>query len=115
MNNNCTVWIPQEPMRREGGAWISKGFNLAATAEYGSMRIVWGPDTSILDRDALEDTARRAASDYDPEADYVVALGSPTLIAMLSWAIGEAGKPIYMLEWDKPGRRYYPTLVTQKG
>lgn len=109
--NRPTVWIPQEPMRRVGDRWITKGLNLAATSEYGVMRIIWGPDTSILSREVLEQKAAECASVYDPTRDYIVALGSPSLIALFSWAIGAKGKTICMLEWDKALRRYYPTLT----
>ena len=109
---NAKVYIPQEPMKKDAsGRWVSKGLNLAAASQYGDMVIVWGPDTSVLTRAVLEDDARYTALAYDEEHDYVVALGSPSLIAMLSWAIGSEGKQLRMLEWDKSMGRYYPTLI----
>lgn len=93
---------------------MSKGFDLAATAEYGDMRIIWTPDTSTLQRGLVEQEALNAARHYDPAHDYVLALGSPTLIGVLGWAIGSVDKPLRMLEWSKKMKRYYPTLA-QKG
>jgi hypothetical protein len=111
---NSIVFIPQEPMRKDGdGKWVSKGLNLAATSAYGDMCIVWGPDTSILSHEFLSQEARKVAARYDEDRDYIVALGSPSLIALLSWAIGETGKRLRMLEWDRSMKRYYPTLSNQ--
>lgn len=111
--NRPIVFIPQEPMRKDGGRWVSKGLNLASTAEYGDMLILWGPDTSVISRHILIDEAAKAADQYEETRDYVVALGSPSLIAVLSWAIGCAGKQLRILEWDRAMQRYYPTLSEQ--
>jgi hypothetical protein len=108
------VYIPQEPMRKNGdGRWVSKGLNLAATVEYGEMCIIWGPDTSVLARELLFAEAMKIAEQYDEENDYMVALGSPSLIAVLAWAVGRVGKRMRVLEWDRSLQRYYPTLAGQ--
>ena len=108
--NSPTVWIAQEPMRKENGTWVSKGLDIASANMYGEVQIVWGPDASILGRAEVENIAVRAAMKYDPSQDYVVALGSPSLIAMLAWAIGCEKKTLRILEWDRALQRYYPTL-----
>lgn len=120
--NKGKVFIPQEPMKKDpGGRWVSKGLNLAAATEYGELQIIWGPTASILTRASAEETAQEIASAYSEQSDYIVALGSPSLIAVLSWAIGMEGKQLRMLEWDRKMGRYYPTLsgpahvVTEKG
>lgn len=111
VNDKPVVYIPQEPMRKNhDGVWVSKGLNLAATSEFGIMCIVWPPNASILYRAHLEQTAKDMALKYREDTDYVVALGSPTLIAMMGWAIGNEGKVLRMLEWDRGLERYYPTL-----
>lgn len=105
------VYIPQEPMRKNHlGEWITKGLDLAAATEYGELKIVWPPDASILTRKIIEDTAHRIADQYSEQTDYIVALGSPTLIAVIGWAIGNHGKRLRILEWSKQMKRYYPTL-----
>ena len=110
--NKSKVWIPQEPMvkDRDTGEWISKGFDLASASQFGSSIIVWQHGASILQRDMIEDRALEVARQYDELEDYVVCLGSPTLIAALGWAIGWEGKTLRVLEWDKRLKRYYPTL-----
>lgn len=97
-------------MRKENGAWVSKGLNLAATSEFGRMLVIWGPDASIITRETIEEEARTAARRYNDQTDYLVALGSPSLIAAFSWAIGVYGKELRVLEWDRSLQRYYPTL-----
>lgn len=96
-------------MQRIDGIWVPKNLDFSGTAEFGDMKIIWGPHSSnsrsVIEREAL-DVAER----YDPTCDYVVALGSPTLIAILGWAIGSLDKPLRMLEWSKKTQRYYPTI-----
>ena len=105
------VWITQEPMRKDiSGRWVSKGLDLASASEYGNTIIIWGPDASIMSRDLVETEAIDAANAYNDQQDYIVALGSPTLSAVLSWAIGKAGKTLRMLEWDNKMAHYHPTL-----
>lgn len=106
------VFIAQEPMFKRQGLWVSKGLDIASANRYGDVVIVWGPDASILSRDLIEEEAVRLADKYNDAEDYVVALGSPTLISVLAWAIGRAGKSLRVLEWDKDMRSYYPTLGT---
>ena len=109
--NKPKIWAAQEPLRKNAdGRWISKGLDLASAAEYGDLIVVWPPDTSIMARSLLEDEARAVALRYNEQCDYVLALGSPSLIAVLGWAIGNADKQLRILEWDRALRRYYPTL-----
>ncbi len=106
------VYIPQEPMRKDRATdrWVSKGLNLASATEYGELAIVWGPETSVLQRGMMEREALIVAEKYRDNCDWVVALGSPSLIALLGWAIGRSGKGLRILEWDKALSRYNPTL-----
>lgn len=105
------VFAPQEPMRKDSnGQWVSKGLNLSASAEYGDLTIIWSPDASILSRELIEQEAQRAAAQYNDDEDWVLALGSPSLIAALAWAIGAQGKVLRMLEWDRAAQRYACTL-----
>jgi hypothetical protein len=98
-------------MRKDdNGNWVSKGLNLAASAEYGDLIIVWPPDASVLSGDFIEREALNAAARYNDEVDWVLALGSPSLIAVLAWAIGFHGKTLRMLEWDRAAQRYVRTL-----
>lgn len=105
------VFIAQEPMRKDAnGRWVSKGLDIASANEYGEIIIIWGPESSIMSRNYMEAEALKAADAYDELNDYVVALGSPTLISILAWAIGSRGKMLRVLEWDRSMQRYYPTL-----
>jgi len=109
--NKPVVWAAQEPMRKDNnGIWVPKGLDFSSVEKFGTLEFVWGPDASIMDREALEVEAQRCARQYDPAIDYIVALGSPTLIAILAWAIGTSGKQIHMLEWQKGPECYQTTL-----
>lgn len=111
MNSKSIVFIPQEPMRKNSeGRWVSKGLNLASATAFGELSIIWPPDNSILNGAMLEEEALRVAKRYREDKDYIVALGSPTLIGLLAWAIGREGKMLRVLEWDRGLQRYYATL-----
>lgn len=125
-----TVWIVQEPMRKEwlpdaagqpSWRWVSKGLDLASAGEYGNTIIIWGPDSTIHTRRLMEDEARKIARVYNEGQDYMVAIGSPSLIGILAWAIGIEGKRLRLLEWDRALKHYVPTLgdtaqdIIQKG
>ena len=110
--NRGKVYVPQEPMRKNpDGSWSSKGYNLAAAADYGDICVIWKPDATIMTRASAEESAVLIAAQYNEDEDYVVALGSPSLIALLGWAIGAEGKQLRILEWDRRMGRYYPTLT----
>jgi hypothetical protein len=108
------VYIPQEPMRKAlNGEWVSKGLDLASAQKFGDVQIIWPPSASILYRSLIEERAQRVADMYNDKTDFVVALGSPTLIGALCWAIGQKGKELRILEWDKGMRMYYPTMSSE--
>lgn len=117
--SKSVVWVPQEPMKKEWvtlngmreARWVSKGFDLATANDFGIVSIIWPPDASVINREVMEREAFEIAARYDEKEDYILALGSPTLIALLAWAIGQNQKTLRMLEWDRGLRRYNPTLT----
>lgn len=111
MADRPIVFAPQEPMRKDtNGRWVSKGLNLAATAEYGDLLIMWSPDASVLSYGHVMKEARSFAESYDEERDWLVAVGSPSLIAAFAHAIGIEGKRLRILEWDRAAQRYASTF-----
>lgn len=105
------VFIIQEPMQFDrAGAFVKKRINLEAAHEYGELVIVFENPHSVLDRRIVMDKAHQAAEIYNEETDYVVPVGSPTLIAAMAWAIGLSGRKLRMLEWDRGLGKYNPTL-----
>lgn len=106
------VWIPQEPMFMQGGMWHkNEKVNFSSADEYGKIEIIWpGPNNIVFNRLEMEKRALDVAELYDEQTDYILALGSPTLIALIGWGIGQENKQIRMLEWDRGLRRYYPTF-----
>lgn len=107
-----TVFIPQLPMAKgPNGTWVNKPIDLNPAMDFGALEVVWPPGASVSSRDAIEREARRISELYDETQDYIIALGSPSLICILTWAIGRAGKKLRMLEWQNRDRRYAPTLL----
>ena len=108
---DATIWIPQEPMRKLDGEWVRKEIDIASASEFGQIQVIWPPDAPILTQGVVAADAMRVARSYDQTRDYIIALGSPSLIAMLGWALGKYNKQLRMLEWSKQARRYYPTVT----
>lgn len=107
----AVVWIAQEPMRKDAsGNWVSKGLDIASASKYGKIVIAWPPDAFFLSRSLIQNQALDIAERYNDKLDYVVALGSPTLLSILAWSIGTKHKTLRMLEWDNRMQQYYPTL-----
>lgn len=105
------VWIPQKPMWLKSGQWHSKEMDFSSANEFGKVEVIWaGPPSIVFDRLEMETRALDMAELYDDQQDYILALGSPTLIAIFAWAVGQENKELHMLEWDKGYRRYYPTF-----
>lgn len=112
------IYAAQEPsIKIEEGVWAPKGLDFSSAHEFGELLFVWPPmDSYLFSRRKLEERALEAARNYDDTRDYILALGSPTLIGLLGWAIGKEGKKFRILEWTKATQTYYATLVEpQKG
>lgn len=110
------VFVPQEPaMKRPDGNWVTKGYNIAAASSFGDIVIIWPPGTSSFAMAMNTRKAKEIADQYDDAEDHIVAVGSPTLMMMLSYAIGAKGKKLNILEWDKGMGTYYSTTGITNG
>lgn len=106
------VFIAQLPMKKNpDGVWVSKNLDLSKSEDFGELTVVWPPDASLSPRGAIERQATVMGRHYNDETDYMIALGSPSLICALAWAIGRAGKRLRMLEWQNREQRYVPTML----
>jgi hypothetical protein len=111
MKYSNVVFAAQEPMvRNQNGHWIrNPTFDLDDAKRFGSIRFVWAPGAASFSPADLRTRAVEIAEEFDDERDWIVNLGSPTLIATLAWAIGHVGKRLRVLEWDRRERAYVPT------
>lgn len=112
------IYAAQEPsIKIEEGVWAPKGLDFSSAHEFGELMFVWPPmEAKLFSRRELEARAIEAARDYDDSRDFILALGSPTLIGLLGWAVGDQKKRFRILEWSKATQSYYATLVEpQKG
>lgn len=107
------IYAAQEPsFKLEDGVWVRKELDFSPAHEHGELIFVWPPmDSKLFSRRTLEARAIETARVYDESRDYILALGSPSLIGLLGWAIGNEGKKFRILEWSKTAKRYYATLV----
>ena len=111
MKSEPTVFAAQEPMvKNPNGHWVrNPHFNLADTQRFGAIRYIWSPGAAAFAPSDLRSRALEIAEEFDDSIDWLVNLGSPTLIATLAWALGRCGKRLRVLEWDRRGKCYVPT------
>jgi hypothetical protein len=106
------VFIAQIPMKKNpDGVWVQKPIDLTKASDYGMLEVVWPPQASVAARADIEAEAMKIGRLYDPDKDYIIALGSPSLICAIAWAIGRCGKKLRMLEWQNRSKTYAPTMM----
>lgn len=105
------IFAAQEPMIKNGnGQWIpNPTFDLSDLNRFGNLFYVWSPGAVNFAPDHLRKRALEIASTFDDNCDCLVNLGSPTLIAILAWALGKCDKSLRVLEWDRRLSQYVLT------
>lgn len=112
------VYAPQEPMTKNlltGLYERNPRYNLSALDEYGHVTFVWPVGSQVWAKYEVKEHALKTARAFDDQNDWVVNVGSPTLMFLLGWAIGHVGKELRILEWDGRINNYVPIILQQKG
>lgn len=112
------LFAPQAPLWRnlETGDWEpKKGIDLTPAKRFGELVFIWPPGSLISSLPNVSAEAIGVARTYDDGEDFVINIGSPSLIGVLCWAIGNVGKELRVLEWDRKINDYVPVFVKQKG
>lgn len=110
------VYAAQEPMvKNPRGEWEPNAtMDMSDASRYGELIFVWAPGAAAFARAHLERRALEIADRFNEERDWVINVGSPTLLSILAWAIGYRGKKLRVLEWDRRTRQYHPTTTERE-
>lgn len=111
------LFAPQEPLLKnlETGLWEpNRRIDVSAAKRFGDITFVWPPGSAIWASWHVRQKALEVAETYDDREDFVINLGSPSLIGILCWAIGNTGKELRVLEWDRRIADYVPVIVEER-
>ena len=90
-------------------------FDLSAAARFGELRYLLGPSAgprNVGDPVHLDEVKRKLA-DYRAETDYLLLMGNPVLIGVVT-AIAAHTSPtgrVQFLQWSRRDGRYAPIVV----
>lgn len=110
MAQRSRVFLVQEPLRMEDGVPTPR-INYRTLQPFGELRFLftWG---EIQDEDSLNDTAalliklRNSLHDFN-DADYLVPIGNPALIAMAAMVAADLNDGrVVMLDWMRLPKQY---------
>ena len=107
-----TVYVIQEPLRKDESGALVPRINYGTLTPFGTVRFVfsWGEirddmPLGVKDMASYMARARDAMVDYT-EADYIVPMGHPALIAAVTLAAAERSPIVNLLDWSRERRAY---------
>ena len=107
-----TVYVTQNPMRRNTEQRLVHMFDLAPARHYGALEVLL-PAGRMVDQGLahVATTLRERLADFTDD-DYLLCLGDPVAIAMASAVVAQvnAGR-VPLLVWDKLERRYTEVIA----
>lgn len=103
------VYIPQLPSRFDAATrlWVPS-VNLAPAKKFGELIVMLPPEANRLHTAPLVASLRDSLKDFG-EADYIVAVGDPSLIMAAGCiAARKTGGRLRVLKWDRREADYIP-------
>lgn len=91
--------------------------DFSAAEKFGDLQFLWGvrrgiyPDNADTRVDTMVSTARKALEKFDVEKDYLLLVGDPIGISIVSALLGEMSDTIPVLKWDGQAQQYYPVTI----
>lgn len=90
------VYVPQKSSK-----------NLSSALEYGQLQVMFPDGNMNVEPKALNKRIYEALSIYTPKEDYIMLIGDPLLIALISHAALNLGSGVAsFLKWDRIQGRY---------
>lgn len=100
-----TVWIAQE----------QRQFDYSPAEKFGEVKFMSMHEYSKLSsggrNDQLLAELRKAAAEFNPDTDYLVLTGSPTLMGVVAHMVLSQHPTIRTLVWNNQTREYRPLLI----
>lgn len=109
------VFVVQRPTYRDRktGEWITK-YDLTPAKEFGELVDVLPVGQTFWDAETIAAQAERILNattwEFDPDEDYILAIGDPVAIAVVAMIAGRLGK-LNILKWDRKAQSYQPFTV----
>jgi hypothetical protein len=110
--NRPKVYAPQQPSRYDAATrlWVPT-VNLSPAEAWGEVIVVLPPNANRLHTAPLVAALKERMAEYG-EADYIMAVGDPSLIAAAACIAARAtGGVVRMLKWEKMSRQYLPVEI----
>jgi hypothetical protein len=112
MTNRARVFIPQVPSRfdHDNNMWMPS-VDITTASKYGKVITMLPPEANRLDTVPLYESLRKRMKDFT-EKDYIVALGDPTIFAIVAClAAKQCNGHLRMLKWDRQSAGYITVEV----
>ena len=107
-----TVYVPQQPSKwdEKVGLWIPQ-IDMRNAARYGDINIMFPPQASRVDFAQVMEVMATKLADFK-SGDYLVALGSPAMIAGAAMFIAKKNNGyLKLLTWDRINKDYSVTEI----
>ena len=106
------VFVTQSPLRRDPKTGdLRQVHDVSPAAEYGSIEVLVPGGPVVLSTEHLVKALREKLRDYC-DADYLLCLGDPAVIAVASAiACKVNGGRVRLLIWDRHTTKYIPVPV----
>jgi hypothetical protein len=106
------VYVPQVPSKMDESTrvWIPT-VNLQPAQRFGTVEVLLPPGANRLAIKPLTDVIKEKLQDIT-EDDYILALGDPTIIGIVSVVAARNAGRLRVLKWDRNSRDYFPVEIS---
>ena len=108
-----TVFVPQVPRRKDKdtGLFIPV-VNIAPAEEHGKIHIMLPPTASFHATGDIIDLLKPQLKTYSFEdGDSVMAIGDPSILAVVLGMLGKLHGKFYLLKWDRMTQHYFKIKI----
>ena len=82
--------------------------NLTTATKFGELKALLPFKQIVFDTKKYLDIVRNGLKDFNPPEDYILLIGDPIAITLVSVAISESFK---VLKWDRDQGNYFPITI----
>lgn len=107
------VFVPQIPRRRDKTTdKFIPVVNVSPAEEYGEIVVLLPPTASFHATGDIVDLLRPQLKQYSYEdGDSVIAIGDPSILAVVLGILGREHGKFYLLKWDRLMQRYNKSKI----
>jgi hypothetical protein len=109
-----TVYVTQIPSRITDGAWIPT-VDVSPARVFGELKVMLPSGINYAEAAPVVLQLRGLLRDFDPDNDFLLAVGDPVVMAVAAALIGNEHDYFTLLKWDRRQARYLPYEVKMYG